>query len=234
MTKIFSLKSFAFISYAMLTISSLAQTVAVSKSTNRIKTEQGDGFEVNLQAAAEEVDASLSKLMKTFGKSKSDNNFISISEPTIRERKYMAPLYATVKQVGNTTTAWIGIIPTEYSSKDADALMPDLEKVAYEFGVNFYREKIQKQIDEAVRASQTVDRQQLRLQNQNKDLNSKLQDNIREKAELEKSLQENQQEKITLEKKLELNKKQQDSVAVAAEQVKKMVEFHREKQRQVH
>jgi hypothetical protein len=234
MAKMFSLKTFAFFCYAMLSISSLAQTVTVSKSTNRIKTEQGDGFEVNLQAAAEEVDASLSKLMKTFGKSKSDNNFLSIPEPTIRERKYMAPLYATVKQVGNTTTAWIGIIPTEYSAKDADALMPDLEKVTYDFGVNFYREKIQKQIDEAVRASQAVDRQQMRLQNQNKDLNSKLENNIKEKAALEKALQENQQEKITLEKKLELNKKQQDSIAVASDQVKKMVEFHREKQRQVH
>jgi hypothetical protein len=70
MTKMFSLKSLAFISCATLTISSLAQTVTVSKSTNRIKTEQGDGFEVNLQATAEEVDASLSKLMKTFGKIK--------------------------------------------------------------------------------------------------------------------------------------------------------------------
>ncbi len=234
MAKMFSPKVCLIILCVLFSASGFAQTVTVAKSNNRIKTEQGDGYEVNLQATAEEVDASLSKLMKTFGKSKSDNNFISILEPTIREKKYQAPVYATLKQVGNTTTAWIGIIASEFPSRDADGLMPDLEKITYEFGVNFYKEKIQKQIDEAIRASQAVDRQQLRLQNQNKDLNSKIQDNIREKAELEKSLQENQQEKIALEKRLEQNKKQQDSVAVASEQVKKMVEYHRQKQQQVH
>jgi hypothetical protein len=51
---------------------------------------------------------------------------------------------------------------------------------------------------------------------------------------LEKSLVDNNVELETLSKKLEQNKKGQDSVAVAGEQIKKVVEMHKESQRRVH
>ena len=100
-------------------------------------------------------------------------------------------------------------------------------------GVTFHRDKIQKQIDESIRAAQAVEKQQQRLVNQNRSLNSKLESNKREKVQLEKSLQDNATELITLTNQLAKNKKDQDSVTLATDQIKKMVELHKERQRKV-
>ena len=85
----------------------------------------------------------------------------------------------------------------------------------------------------SLRASQAVEKQQQKLVNENKSLNTKLEDNKREKIQLEKSMQENVVENGTLLKKIEKNKHDQDSVATAGEQIKKVVEMHKENQRKV-
>ncbi|MBT1706483.1 hypothetical protein KK060_24630 [Fulvivirgaceae bacterium PWU20] len=49
-------------------------------------------------------------------------------------------------------------------------VIKDVEKLVHDFGVSFYRDKVQQQIDESNRALQAVEKQQLRLVGQNKDL----------------------------------------------------------------
>lgn len=218
---------------SIFAITSIAQTVKVKKETARIKSDYADGFEVELEAAAEEVDAALLKYMKTLGKTKTGDNYIVINEPTVDGTKYTAPLYAVNKQVGNLISAWIGIRSDEWEKKDAERVNRYLEGVIREFGINFYRDRIQKQIDESMRAAQAVERQQQRLQNENRNLNSRIESNKREKIQLEKSLENNKVELETLTQRLEKNKNDQDSVAVAGEQIKKVIEMHKEKQRKV-
>ena len=69
--------------------------------------------------------------------------------------------------------------------------------------------------------------------NENKSLNTKLEDNKREKIQLDKSIENNKLENETLLKKIGKNKHDQDSVTLAGEQVKKVVEMHKEKQKKV-
>jgi hypothetical protein len=213
---------------------SFAQTVVVKKEQTRLKNEYADGFEAELQGTSEELETALTKLMKSFGKSKTSDNFIVVSEPLIQERKYTAAVYGVNKQLGNILSVWIGFRSDDFSKEDVEILNRDLEKLLHDFGVNFYREKIQKQIDESMRAAQAVEKQQQRLQNQNRTLNTRLEDNKREKVQLENSLVKNKNEFETLTKNLEKNKKDQDSVTVAGEQIKKVIEMHREKQSKVH
>jgi hypothetical protein len=146
---------------------------------------------------------------------------------------YSQPLFASVKSNGTKSTAWIGINSKTWNKADAEKINKELEKIMYDFGVKFYRDRIQGQVDESLRAVQAVEKQQQRLVNENKNLNTKLEDNKREKLQLEKSLENNKLEYESLLLKIEQNKKAQDSVAVAREQVKKVVEIHREKQRKV-
>lgn len=217
----------------LLSISVFAQTVKVKKEKTRIKNDYADGFEVELLATPEEVEASLTKLMKTFGKTKTSENFIVVNEPMIQERKYTAPVYGANKQVGNIISAWVGIKKDDFGKDDAEIINRDLEKLLHDFAVNFYKEKIQKQIDESVRAAEAVERQQQKLVNQNRELNNKVENNKREKIQLEKSLEKNRIELETLTKRLAKNKNDQDSIAVAGEQIKKVIEMHKEKQRKV-
>lgn len=210
-----------------------AQTVVVKKEQTRIKNEYANGFEAELQGTSEEIETALTKLMKSFGKTKTSDNFIVVNEPLIQERKYTAPVYGVNKQLGNILSVWIGFKKDDFSKDDVEILERDLEKLLHDFGVNFYREKIQKQIDESTRAAEAVAKQQQRLQNQNRTLNTRLDDNKREKTQLENSLLKNKTEFETLTKNLAKNLKDQDSVKVAGEQIQKVLEMQREKQTKV-
>jgi hypothetical protein len=69
--------------------------------------------------------------------------------------------------------------------------------------------------------------------NEKKTLLTKVEDNKLEKIQLEKALANNKLENELLLKKIEKNKLDQDSVALAGEQIKKVTELHKERQRKV-
>jgi hypothetical protein len=210
-----------------------AQTVKVKAEQTRIKNDYAHGYEVDLPGSFEEVDEALGKLMKSLGKSKQPENYYAVAEPAIIGRTFTSPVYGSTKQVGNIISAWIGIKKSEWKDDDAENVSKALEGMIHEFGVTYHRNLIQKQIDESERAAQAVERQTQRLSNQNKSLNTKIANNKQEKIDLEKALVNNKIELETLTKQLEKNKKDQDSVAVAAQQIQKVLEMHRERQRKV-
>ena len=223
-------KIFFLLSIFSFTVS--AQSVEVKKETSRIEGRNVSGYQVSLSAPEEEVRASFSRYLKTMGRIKYSGDYITLAEPVIGGTKYPNTLYATTKQIGSTTAAWVAI-PSDTGEEKTDAGR-DLEKLVHDFGVTFHREKIQLQIDESVQALQAVEKQQLRFVNQNRDINNKIESNKRQKIQLEKSLVENKVELEDLTKRLEANVKAQDSVAIAGDQIRKVVEKHRANQQKIH
>ena len=228
------LKRFSFLILVLSTSAFVhAQNVKVRKDNAGVKGDQVAGYAVDLKGSAAEVTASLVKYLKTTGKVRQSGELITVSEPTVNGIKYASGFYAVTSARGESTTAWIGIVDKEWSKAEAERVNKELEKMLHDFGVEFYRSQIQVQVDESTRASAAVAKQQQRLLNEGKSLSTKLEDNKREKVQLEKSLENNKLENAELLKKIEKNKHDQDSVALAAEQIKKVVEMHREKQRKV-
>ena len=219
--------------FTVVIIFAEAQTVRVKKEQTRIKNDYADGFEVDLPGTFEEIDEALAKFMKTLGKSKTSEGYIAVAEPSVVGRAYTSPVYGSTKQVGNIISAWVGLKKSEWNKDDAENVSKALEGMIRDFGINYHRDLIQKQIDETLRAAQAVERQTQRLANQNKSLNTKLTNNKQEKINLEKSLVDNKIELENLTKQLEKNKKDQDSVAVAGQQIQKVLEAHRDRQRKV-
>lgn len=215
---------------ALLPFGAFAQSVVAKKQASSVEGENMPGYQVSFVAAEGEVRASLTKFLKGLGRTRQSGDYITITEPVIGGKKYAQTLYAIIRPFGNSVSAWIGM---QAGAGDESSLDRDLEKLAYDFGVTFHREKIQAQIDESLRALQAVEKQQSRLVNQNEDLNHKIESNKREKVELEKSLINNKIELDDLTKKLMANDKAQDSVAVAADQIRKVIEMHQERQRKV-
>ena len=127
--------------------------------------------------------------------------------------------------MGIDTAGWRGF--------DINRVMTSLEKVAYQFGVKFYRDQIQKEIDESQRAFDATEKQKTRLLNQSKDLTLRVANNDQERIHLEKSLATNKLEKTVLLQKITNNKKSQDSIANAGLQIKKVMEVQKEKQKKV-
>jgi len=212
----------------------IAQKVTVTKDAERVKGTSVDGFSTEMNAPFDEVTASFSKYLKSFAKTKLTGSITQLSETQIGSSKYTSPIYATTHYTGDKTVAWIGLNPAEWpSSEEAEKAMKELEKVVYDFGVKFYRDVIQRDVDEAVRAQTAAEKQQLKLQADNKNLNARLEFNQKEKVRLEKALADNKAEYEMLLKSIEKNKKDQDSVVVATEQIKKMVDVHKERQKKV-
>lgn len=209
-------------------LASRSQSIDVRKETAWIDGGKILGFQVELMAPMEEVENSLYRYLRPIGKAKASGDYVAIAEPTIAGRKSANTLYATSKASGKTTVAWIGAASAGEESSSAA-----LETLVYDFAVTFYREKIQLQIDESVRALQAVEKQQVRLMNQHKDLINKVDHNKKDKIALEKALVENKKDLEDLTKKLASNAQAQDSVTLAAEQIKKVVEIHRDRQRKV-
>lgn len=208
----------------ILSVSGYTQSIQVESQSLEIEGQPASGYQVIFHAAEEEVRTSLLRFAKSLGRPRTANNVITIAEPTINERKMSEPLFVTTQVVAGTTAAWFG------SRGDyAD----DLRDLAYHFGVTFHRERIQAQIDESMRALQAVERQLNRLTGQQRDLQQKMEANKREKEQLEQALVNNARELETLKQKLTTNSKAQDSVATAAEQIRRVVEMHRERQRNV-
>ena len=229
-----TLKKFLLLTVLVYPVMLQAQKVNVVKDKERVKGSNIDGYATELAGTLEEVSASYTKYLKTFGKIKSSGSQMKLSEAEISFTKYSSPLYATTRSNGEKITVWLGLNPAEWATPEqAEQAMKDLEKVVYDFGVKFYRDKIQSDIDESVRAQKTAEKQTLRLQNENKNLNSRLEFNQKEKLRLEKALTENKLEYETLVTSIAKNKKDQDSVALATDQIKKMVEAHKERQRKV-
>jgi hypothetical protein len=217
--------------FMVFSITAFAQTVKVTKETVQLKGENADGVEIQLDGTVNEVESQLLKYLKPVGKAKKIEDGYVISLPLINGKNYTSPVYVVIRDKGKGT-GWLGIRASEWPS-NTDEVKNDIEKMLYDFGVNFYRDKVQVQIDESNRALQAVERQQQRLLNQNKDLGKNLENNKAEKIQLEKSLVNNKLEFDALNVKIAQNKKDQDSVAFAGEQIKKVIEMQKEKQRNI-
>ena len=218
---------------ALLSSSSFGQSVKVKKEVAKISNENIEGFAVDLDGTIKGVALSFTKYLKTLGKVKQNGDYVMLTESTLNGKFYGLPIYGLTKDKDKLTQAWLGIKTNEWSANDAADVSRQLEKIAYNFGVKFYKDKIQEQIDESTHALQAVEKQQQRLLNQKGDLNARLEENKRDKIQLEKSLLDNGIEHENLLKRIDKNKKDQDSVTLANEQIKKIIEMQKEKQRNV-
>jgi hypothetical protein len=230
------MKGYKKFTWALVLVTGLvqAQTIKATKESQRVKGHSIEGYAVNLEGTVDEVSASLLGYLKGFAKLKLMANPITTTELVLGGQSYKGPLYATVKDKGTTAEAWLGMRPEEWAvSEEGEKIKNELERLTYEFGVRYYRDKIQVQIDEAVRAQQAVEKQQQRFETESKNLTIKLENNQKEKLQLEKAVEVNKLEYLNLVTKLEQNKKGQDSLAIALEQVKKVVELHKKKQQKV-
>lgn len=211
-----------------------AQNVTVTDQRHRINGSDAPGFQTELSSSREQVISAWSKFLKDIGKTRTVAEGFTVTSPAMGGTVYdKQVVYASISGDEKTGTVWLGIIPEEWKVNDIELVNKELKKLVYQFGVQFYRAQIQAQIDEAQQALDAVQRQQQRLTNQNKDYHIKLSNNEQDKIQLEKSLDMNKLEHAVLLQKIENNRLSQDSVANAGEQIKKVIEMHKERQRKI-
>lgn len=211
-----------------------AQTVTVNKQNEKIKSETIEVFATTLEGRKEEIQQSFNRFLKEMGKVKLFSSPTTITEPIISSTPFSKGIvYAGIQDGDKSSTVWMGINPAEWEAKDVTYATRELQKMVYQFGIKFYRDQVQKQIDETQQALDAVEKQQQRTLNQSKDLTIRLSNNEQEKIQLEKSLENNKLENVALKIRIENNKKTQDSLVNVNSQIKKVLETHKEKQRKI-
>jgi predicted aspartyl protease len=230
-----TMKRLAVFSFAFLLTSLLsAQTIKVTKKNNRIKDNLATGFALELNGKAEDVEDALPRFLKDYGKTRSTSDYVSVLSPALGDIVFEGnTLYATSEGTETKSIVWIGLDTVEWRDRDVKKVLGRVEKLVYQFGVKFYRDQIQKDIDESQQAFDATEKQQVRLTNQNKDLNLRLGNNEQERIHLEKAVEVNKLEKAVILQKIENNKKSQDSVFNAGVQIKKVLEMHKARQTKV-
>ncbi len=221
--------------FTMFIISAYSQTVTVLKEKEKVKGESIEVYALTLDGKKDEISPAWNKFLKDIGKLKQSTDPMTVSEPVISGTTYSSNVfYADFKKNNEaSSTVWAGMNPSEWNEAEIGRVNRELEKLVYQFGVAFYRNKVQVQIDETQEALDAVEKQKQRTLNQNKDLTLKLSNNDQEKIQLEKSLENNKLENAALKIKLENNKKAQDSLTNVSIQIKKVMETHKEKQRKI-
>jgi hypothetical protein len=210
------------------------QKVTVNKKGERIKGESTEGYGTTLEGKKEEVAAAWSKYIRVLGKVKAGSDYQFIEMPAMGGTVYTSGvLYARASGNAESGSVWMGIRPDEWTVNDIKIVEESVKDLVYQFGIKFYKDKIQAQINEAQEALNIVVRQQQRLVTENNSLHSKLVSNEQQRIQLEKSLEANKLEKLVLDQKIVNNKKAQDSVAAATLPIKKVVETHQERLRKV-
>lgn len=226
-----------FFSAALLCCSFIAnaQTVNVYTESEKVKSDKITVYATTLDGKKDDISSAWNKFLKDLGKLKQNSDPMVLSEATVNGVSYPdKSIYAGFKKINETSSSvWIGINPTEWNDDKVRNLNDDLEKLVKQFGVRFYRDQVQKQIDETQQAIEAVEKQKQRALNQNKDLTTKLANNDQEKIQLEKSLENNKLENAALKIKLENNKKAQDSLLNVGVQIQKVLEQQKEKQRKI-
>ncbi len=211
-----------------------SQTVIVNKQNEKVKDETLEVFVTSLDGRKEDIQSAWVRFLKDMGKLRQSGNPMTVTEPTISGTSFSNGIvYAASNEGEKSTTLWMGINPKEWEDKDIKYANRELQKMLYQFGVKFYRDQVQKQIDETQQALDAVEKQQQRMLNQNKDLTIKLSNSHQEKIQLEKSLEANKLENAVLKVKLDNNKKAQDSLVNVGAQIKKVMETHKERQRKI-
>ena len=213
----------------------VAQTVTVKRVSEKVKGENMDGFTTDLKGKRNDVTSTLTKIVKEHGKIKFlSSDPIIITNPVLDGTLFeKGILYAFVKEAGTNSTVWIGRKASDWTEAQLETVDKQLEKLVYQTGIQFYRDAVQHDIDQAQQAIDAVDRQISKTFNQEKDLGKKLLNNEQEKVKLEQALEANKLENAVLKVKIENNKKAQDSLANTMTHIQEMKKIHETKMRAI-
>lgn len=223
------------LAFLLFCMPSFAQKVEVTKMDEKIKGDKVQGFSVELEGKFSDVNSQWSRFLKDIGRVKLfSSDPAVVTEPVFNGSVYPKGIvYGYIFENGSVARVWLGIQPKEWEEKDVDYVNKQLEKLVYQFGIQFYRSKVQVDIDQAKEASEAVEKQKQRLVGQNKDMTIRLANNEQEKVHLDKAVDANKLEHEALLIKLERNKKAQDSLNNVNEQIKKVMSTHQEKLRKI-
>jgi len=219
-----------FLTLLLLANTAFAQKVVVKEETQKINGKSIAGYSIVLQAAKDKAESSLLAFLKENGKTENKRTYYHLREivfPGIYSTQIS--LFATTTADGTQARVWMGVDTTLIEKTVGAKLHDEAQTFLYNFGIKYYRDEVQRQIEEAERATEFTSKNYQKLINENTSLAKQLENAKAEKIRLEKALESNIKLQEELALKLVNNKSDQDSVYLDIESMKKALEVYKRK-----
>ncbi len=213
--------------FVTIGVSINAQNISLKATTKRVEGKSRDGFSVVIHDEYETVKGDWLKKLRGISKVKKRRNFYWLAElnlPNLPEQPVEA--YTQIGVKDSLANLWIGMKygDEEGANKDAEK---ELENYLYTYAYEYRKAQIQEQISDAERAAQFASRKHQRLITEEKNLNNRLLDTQNEKTRLEERVSGLILEIEVLMEKIETNKKDQEATYQQLEEIKKVLEGHK-------
>ncbi|MDN4165889.1 hypothetical protein QWY31_10270 [Cytophagales bacterium LB-30] len=207
-----------------------AQKVSVQPDQQRVAEKKLQGYSVTLEAKKDKVEPVLLSYLKDKGRVENKKTYLHLREHSFGNLLAVPQsLYAQASSKGLQTVVFFGIDSSAIDPANWELARKELERYTYDFGITYYRDEVQKQINEAERATEYTSKNYQKLINEGNSLSKQLENAKAEKEKLEKALIANVALQEELANKQIINKAAQDSTYVDLEKMKTVLEMHKKK-----
>ena len=200
--------------------------IEVIPGTTKVNGERYPGYKSKIISESKNVEDYLKSHFRSLGKTRERNSYFSLTEATIAEKYHGERFfYAEIIQGSSVQTVWIGADTTDLSLYDWDVMDATLKKWTYDFTVEFYKNEVQEEIDESIKAEQFAEKQHNKLIKESENLANTIQSNEKELIRLQEAIENNKNEHIDLLESIRTNKIEIDSAAVTLDRIRNVVQM---------
>lgn len=225
-------KLFVFLFAALFSISSYAQKIKVSETTEEVERITRTGLSTTIELDAKSIEKAWQKQLKNYGKTDNTKGVITVPVANVSAiSSSPCRIVSMVKSSGKGATIWwaIDMGDAHVTSSGNSSAYKAAERVLHDFASQCYRDDINEQIKDAEKALNTSVKNHDKEVREGGNLIKDVENNKQDKINLEQKLKENAAELEQLQKDIAKNKTDQAAALQDIEKMKKAVEVVRDK-----
>lgn len=213
---------------------SLGQQYDIKKESQRVNNKKYEGISSKVDGEFIDVEEFWLSYLKDYGKSRRKRNYYQLTEFSINDLGVDTLTYVTrVESAEDQELIWLAPFSDGLSETEVSDLNADIEKILKLATRAYYVNEVQDKIDQAESAAVSVSKSHQRLMYDGEKLVADLEGAEQLKADLETRLQETDLKIKVLSQQIIDNKLAVDSVYNDLEQVKKVIDGHKESMKKI-
>lgn len=210
------------------------QQYDIKKEAQRVNNKKYDGVSSVIDAEFAKVEQFWLDYLKENGKLRRKRNYYQLTEFSVRDLGVDTISYVTrVESANSASLVWLAPFDNGLSDEDIVTLNQDLEKILKMATRGYYVSEVQEKIDEAEAAAVAVSKNHQKLLYDSEKLATDLEGAEELKTDLQARLEETELKIRVLNQLIIDNKVAIDSVYNDLEQVKKVIEAHKDSMKKI-
>ena len=213
----------------LIVLPSTAQKIETNSKTQRVQGKNIPGFSVRIaHDKFEEVQDFWFERLKENGKLRKRRNYYQADEVNFSSLSVVnLTLFTRLNTKDSIVTVWAGANNKDLAEYDQEPVNKEVDAFLRQFARDFYRDRMQKKIEESERAVTFTSKKHQRLLQDAKNLALQLSDIEVEQKRLEETLEKIKLEHAVLLQKIEDNKSDTEATYQDLEMIKKVLEDYK-------